>query len=55
MAVGFVGCSGAKTTRNDDGPTISRDFKVGIILHFLGTAPCVEGGEGWEMISHTLE
>ena len=55
MAVGFVGCSGAKATRNDDGPTISRDFKVKIILHFPGAAPCIEGGEGWEMLSHTLE
>ena len=28
---------------------------MGIILHFPGAAPCVEGGEGWEMLSHTLE
>ena len=55
MAVGFVGCSGAKTTCNDGGPTISRDFKLGIILYFPGAALCVEGGEGWEMLSHTLE
>ena len=55
MAVGFFGCSGAKTTRNDDSPAISRDFKVGIILHFPGAASCTEGGEGWEMLSHTLE